>query len=89
MFSVHDELDIRKFVIEGQNKVSVMFYSGLRNLLGPHHHVSGEVNFTGQSTFMGKRGFEDEVIDFTLRENTYTEKYFFTPFGGGNVVIHF
>lgn len=38
---------------------------------------------------MGKRGFEDEVIDFTLRENTYTEKYFFTPFGGGNVVIHF
>lgn len=89
LFSVHDELDIRKFVIEGQNKVSVMFYSGLRNLLGPHHHVSGEVNFTGQSTFMGNRGFEDEVIDFTLRENTYTEKYFFTPFGGGNVVIHF
>lgn len=65
---------------KGVNEIRLELYSTNRNLLGAHHHVSGEVRMTGRNTFEGKKGFED-FVNPSAPQITYTESYSFIPFG--------
>ena len=81
IFSDYDRLDITKYLKFGKNRVSVRLYGSNRNLMGPHHHITGEPHFVGPSTFRGIKGFEDFVTPEIRSENTYTDNYSFVPFG--------
>ena len=74
-------MDITKYLKFGKNRVSVRLYGSNRNLMGPHHHITGEPHFVGPSTFRGIKGFEDFVTPEIRSENTYTDHYSFVPFG--------
>ena len=87
LFSEYSEIDLTKFLKGGTNYLRVVYYSSLRNLLGPHHHYRGVVCFTGQNTFIGKRGWEDMIMDYTGKENTYTDSYSFVSFSGGIPIL--
>ena len=71
---------------DGENEVRVTIYSSNRNLLGPFHHRSGDSVLTGNSTFRGKKGFEDTILYNHYAENTYDERYHFVKFGLGGVI---
>jgi hypothetical protein len=45
------ETDIGPLLVSGRNSVSIVFYSSLRNLLGPHHHPSGEPGYVTPGSF--------------------------------------
>lgn len=75
-----ERLKITTFLKKGENDIKITLWSTNRNLLGAHHHCRGEVKMTGRNTFDGKRGFED-FVNANVKEETYTEKYAFVPFG--------
>ncbi len=75
------ETELTDWLSEGENTVSVLLYGSNRNLLGPHHHVKGEPNFVGPSTFKGRKGFEDFVSADIAKEHTWQEDYALVPFG--------
>lgn len=45
------ELDITPFLTEKYNRLTITFYSSLRNLLGPHHHPDGEPVYVNPGSF--------------------------------------
>lgn len=47
------EVDITDAVQAGTNTLSITVVNSLRNLLGPHHHVKGEMVSVGPGTFTG------------------------------------
>lgn len=57
-----------------------------RDLLGPHHHIGGEVAMVGPSTFRGRRGFEDFVSPQIRQDDTWTDDYNVIPFTFGEAV---
>ncbi len=81
-----DKTDITDILIDGDNQIMVKLYSSNRNLLGPFHHKSGESAFVGNSTFRGKKGFEDTILYNHFEDDTYDEKYHFVKFGLGLVI---
>ncbi len=64
-----------------RNEIEVRLYSSNRNLLGPHHHYTGEPSFVGVSVFKGERGYEDYMMTPNPPEKTRTEENAFVPFG--------
>ena len=44
-------LDIKGFLKDGNNKIELTLKNSLRNLLGPHHHVMGELANVGPYSF--------------------------------------
>jgi len=76
------ELDITKYLTNEINTIEIKALGSNRNLLGPHHHIKGENLFVGVNTFKGRRGFEDEVVNYDLKSDiTWTDNYYFTAFG--------
>lgn len=70
------EVDISNFLKEGNNKIAVQLFSGNRNLLGPHHHVEGELYSVGPSSF------KDEAIESDYFDGrTWRHRYCFVQFG--------
>lgn len=82
-----EELDITEFLKKGNNEIAVVLCGTNRNLLGPHHHYEGELNFVGVNTFKGTRGYEDEVMNIDPPTNTFTTDYAFVDFSFGDVFI--
>ena len=70
------EVDVTDFVKEGENKVSLKLFSGNRNLLGPHHHVDGELYQVGPSSFTDEPGWAD-----TGKTEIWRDGYCFVRFG--------
>lgn len=70
----YEPIDITDLVKDGENKLSVKLYSSNRNLLGPHHHIDGEVLWVGPFSFTQMRNWNDE-------QNTWTDSYAFVKFG--------
>ena len=58
-------------------KATLIISISNRNLLGPHHHVTGEPAVVGGNTFRGVRGFEDEWLESRHLKITRTEGYCF------------
>lgn len=71
-------VDITDFVQAGENKITVQLFSGNRNLLGPHHHISGESYSVGPSTFTDKPGWTERGM--TAKE-IWRDRYCFVQFG--------
>lgn len=82
-----DKTDITDILTNGENEIIVTLQGSNRNLLGPFHHQSGESAFVGNSTFRGKKGFEDTILYNHFGDNTYDEKYHFVKFGLGATII--
>lgn len=76
-----DELDITEYLREGTNEIVTLAVGHNRNLLGPHHHIRGELYFVGQHTYVGVKEFEDFVNPDVLTSSTWTDDYSFAPFG--------
>jgi hypothetical protein len=64
-------LDVTEYVKAGKNVIGVEVVSSCRNLLGPHHHRSGELFSVGPGSF------SDEA--------NWTDEYSFVKFGMGRV----
>ncbi len=81
------EVDVTAFVREGENILSVELFSGNRNLLGPHHHVDGEVYNVGPSSFEGVFGWVERPTEAVAIEpwmrtkNYWSDRYCFVEFG--------
>ncbi len=78
--------DVTDILEDGENELVVTLYGSNRNLLGPFHHKSGEPAFVGNSTFRGKKGFEDTILYDHFGEDTYDGNYHFVKFGLGSVI---
>ena len=64
------ELDLSDVLVKGENEVEITLVNNLRNLLGPHHHTSGEIFFACPANFY------DEGSVFTdYQSGFYTDKY--------------
>ncbi|NOU87746.1 hypothetical protein GC102_18490 [Paenibacillus sp. LMG 31460] len=59
--------------------IAVEMANSCRNLLGPHHHIKGELYKVGPDSFKDKPGWTDKDIE----QNTpiYTDRYTFVRFG--------
>ncbi|MCU6710935.1 glycosyl hydrolase [Paenibacillus sp. J5C_2022] len=76
--------DMTSLIHKGNNDIQLRLTSGLRNLLGPHHHCKGDVGFVGPSIFKGKRGWEDHIYDYSPPDHTWRDEYYFISFGTGH-----
>lgn len=77
--------NLSDYLHEGYNELELVLYSSNRNVLGPHHHIKGEVDFVGGNTFKGIKGFEDSILNPALPADTWTDRYSFVPFGIGEI----
>lgn len=56
--------DITSYLQEGENQISFTLCNSLRNLLGPHHHVGGELKGTSPFSFTGTGGWPHSSGDW-------------------------
>ena len=70
------EADISKYLKEGRNKIRLTFTNNLRNMLGPHHFVAGEINYTSPANF-----YKEPCIWWQGTEADWNSEYCFMNFG--------
>lgn len=87
LFQAPWSVDITPYLQQGENRVTITLTGSNRNLMGPHHHINGEPNFVGPSTFQGRRGFEDFVSPWIRGDDTWTDNYAFVPYELGAVAV--
>lgn len=82
-------VELTDYLVEGENTVIIRLLGSNRNILGPHHHIKGEMLYTGPNTFVGKYGYEDELVNFDVQPNqsTWSDAYHFVDFGCGKIEI--
>lgn len=80
--------DITAMVTAGENEIEIIVINTLRNLLGPHHHPKGEMDYSyGEESFSGRRLPEKGMLYpgwYNMRtEDTlaWTDDYFFIAYG--------
>lgn len=73
------EADITSFLRQGDNLIEVEMANSCRNLLGPHHHIKGELYKVGPDSFKDKPGWTDK--DINKNTSIYTDRYTFVRFG--------
>ena len=79
-------VDVSAYVKEGENELMVEVYSSNRNLLGPHHHVDGEIYNVGPMSFTGEwtwceRPTEGVEAKEDIEKSYWNEEYCFVTFG--------
>ncbi|MEK6794672.1 MAG: glycosyl hydrolase [Spirochaetota bacterium] len=83
------EIDITSAVRAGENSMTLTLVNSLRNLLGPHHHIGGELIAVGPVSFTGRGGWpsltDGDNDWFDVRKNgttkIWTDDYHHIPFG--------
>jgi hypothetical protein len=55
-------VDVTEGVRPGENTVEIELVGTLRNLLGPHHLVGGDLAWTGPEQFRDKSRWTDDYI---------------------------
>ncbi|AIQ40096.1 glycosyl hydrolase [Paenibacillus sp. FSL R5-0912] len=63
----------------GENRIRLELTGSCRNLLGPHHHIKGEVYKVGPDSFKDKPGWTDK--DLEPDTHVYQDRYGFVRFG--------
>ena len=66
------EVDLSDVLIPGKNTVKITLVNNLRNLLGPHHHVGGEIFAVSPASF-----YDEGCIWNGYSGGYYTDKYSF------------
>ncbi|MBQ8203116.1 MAG: hypothetical protein IJZ75_02400 [Clostridia bacterium] len=66
-------VDATKLLINGKNKITVKLFSGNRNILGPHHHVDGELYSVSPRAFTATQKADGS--------NAWRDEYAFVIFG--------
>jgi hypothetical protein len=89
LFPREDGSDITYALNKGENNVMVEIIGTNRNLLGPHHHILGELGFIGPYSFEGLYGFTDSFIPELKNDSVWTDEYSFVPFGIEKIQIHY
>lgn len=62
------KLDITNFINNGENKIELILYGSLRNMLGPLHHRAQKISFVSAQAFR-------------VEGDDYTSDYVFYPYG--------
>jgi hypothetical protein len=79
------DADISLLLKKGENLIEIEMINSCRNLLGPHHHIKGEVYKIGPASFKDKPGWTDKDIDPDTC--IYLDRYAFVQFGLSTVPI--
>ena len=87
MYDLNKFIDISDLLDIGDNCIEFLLLGSNRNLMGPHHHINGEVSMIGPSTFSGIKGFEDFVSPNIIGSDTWTDSYNFIAFGCGGFEV--
>jgi hypothetical protein len=83
------QADITKVLRKGKNELKITIVNSLRNLLGPHHNIDGELIKVGPGSFTGAGGFpggQGESDWYDLRQQgkptkIWRDSYSYIPFG--------
>lgn len=70
---------ITPYLKEGKNEFRMALYSGLRNLLGPHHFKFGESYYVGTTTFGKDPGWCEDAMN--ISESIWSDRWCFVRFG--------
>ncbi|OCT16762.1 hypothetical protein A8709_08865 [Paenibacillus pectinilyticus] len=73
------EADISPWLRIGENLIEIELTNSCRNLLGPHHHIQGEIYKVGPSSFTDTPGWTDRGVE--KGTPMYTNRYCFVQFG--------
>lgn len=73
------DADVSSYLKTGHNVIELELINSCRNLLGPHHHIKGEVYKVGPSSFTDKAGWTDKNIP--AGTNVYQDGFTFVRFG--------
>ncbi|WP_179233028.1 glycosyl hydrolase [Paenibacillus rigui] len=73
------EAEVGSLLRNGENMIELELVNSCRNLLGPHHHIKGEVYKIGPDSFKDKPGWTDK--DLEPDTHLYQELYTFVQFG--------
>lgn len=71
--------DIAQYLRQGSNTIGLVLTGSCRNLLGPHHHIKGEVYKVGPDSFRDKPGWTDK--DLPADTHVYQDRYACVRFG--------
>lgn len=82
-------VEVTGYLRQGFNKISIRVLGSLRNMMGPHHHISKEPEYTGIHTFTGEygNGAIEDLSSNGLTENIWTDTYHFVKQGLMSVEI--
>ena len=72
------ELDLSQYLKKGLNRVEIILYSGLRNLLGPHHLESGESYLVMPESFFKELSLWGGWV---LKNDSWNDDYCLVNFG--------
>ncbi len=88
VFLQGEPLEITEYLSEGTNLVALELAGTLRNMLGPHHHFKGEVEYTGVHTFTGEygNGAIEDLSSAEAPDAVWTDRYGFVRFGLEKVI---
>lgn len=73
------EADITAYLQPGVNEIVLVLTGSCRNLLGPHHHIKGEVYKVGPDSYRDKPGWTDKDLKPDI--HVYQDRYCFVRFG--------
>jgi len=70
--------DVLKHLLPGRNEIAVELTNSCRNLLGPHHHIDGELHAVSPGSFTESKSWTDRP---DIPDCVWTDAYSFTRFG--------
>ncbi|KKT07687.1 MAG: hypothetical protein UV78_C0001G0024 [Parcubacteria group bacterium GW2011_GWA2_43_17] len=87
------QVDLSEAIKSGGKKLEIILYSTLRNMLGPHHNIEGEIPFIGPDSFSpmfnSGQNIASSVLDWTenkTKPSNWFDCYCFTSLGEiGNI----
>ncbi|MFP4977443.1 glycosyl hydrolase [Paenibacillus sp. CN-4] len=80
--------DISSYLRQGDNLIELELTGSCRNLLGPHHHILGELYKVGPDSYKDKPGWTDKGLPPGTM--IFQDRYTFVRFGlNGSPVIEF
>jgi len=80
-------VEVTDLLKDGENTVNIQLYHSNRNLLGPHHHINGELYSVGPLSFTGKWSWVERptegvpINDSDRTKNYWMDDYCFVEFG--------
>ncbi len=72
------DFETGSLLVPGRNEIRIELAASCRNLLGPHHHVDGELHFVGPASFRTAKSWTDSP---TTPAQVWTDRYSFVRFG--------